>query len=851
MILLRLLTWPYVRKHKLRTFLTILGISLGIVVFVGMRTANDSVMYGFQKTVDRLAGKTQLQISAGDSGFPEAVLEKVQSIPEVAVAVPVIEATVNTGLAGQGNILILAVDMTGDRSLREYDFEDGDEAVIDDPLVFLAQPDSIMVTRDFASQNKLASGSKLRLESIDGFKEFTIRGIMKPGGMASAFGGNLAIMDIYAAQKMFGRGRTFDRIDMALKPDIKIAQGVEAVRKVIGEGFQIEPPSSRGKQFESIASIFAIGTSFNSLFALLIGLFIIYNTFSIAVTQRRSEIGVLRSLGATRSQIRALFLLESAVMGLVGSTLGIIFGLLLARGMAGYLSAFFGELYGVSQRVEEVAADPKILILSLIVGVTTSMIAAWIPAKNAANVDPVKALHKGSYESFTDSENRMRLYGAAALLGVALICWWIPVSSSSRLYIGYLSVVIAAVLLTPAAVRAVIGFVRPILRAVLPVEGALAADSLTAAPRRTSATVVAVMLSLSLVIGLGGISNASYISLTDWMSNMLNPDLFVGTSEQISERSYRFPASLGEEIRKMDVVEEIQMVKTTRVPFRGSPVMIVGSDLESLGRRVKPKVVFGDAATMYSRASKGEGVVLADNLANMLRVKLGDVIEIPSPAGILKLPVLGVTIDYSDQKGAIIMDRSVYVKNWQDDTINLVRVYLKKGVSPEEGKRKILDRFGSHQKLFVMTNQQLRDYALRVTDQWFGLTYVQIFVAVLVAILGIVNSLTVSITDRRRELGVLQAVGGLRRQVRQAVWMEAIGIGLVSVVLGLALGAVILFYYLGVIQSDIAGIRLEYTYPVRIALLLIPIMLTVAWLAAIGPAESAVRASLVEALEYE
>jgi len=248
------------------------------------------------------------------------------------------------------------------------------------------------------------------------------------------------------------------------------------------------------------------------------------------------------------------------------------------------------------------------------------------------------------------------------------------------------------------------------------------------------------------------------------------------------------------------VVTRIQMVKTTRVSLHGSPVMIVSSDLESLGRRVKPKVVFGNGDTMYPRAAKGEGVILADNLANMLRVKLDDIIEIPSPAGMLKLRVLGITIDYSDQKGAIIMDRSVYVKNWKDDTINLVRVYLKKGVPPEEGKRKILDRSDRIRKLFVMTNQQLRDYALKVTDHWFGLTYVQIFVAVLVAILGIVNSLTVSITDRRREFGVLQAVGGLRRQVRQAVWMEAIGIGLVSVVLGLALGAVILFYYLGVIH---------------------------------------------------
>lgn len=851
MILLRLLTMAYVRKHKLRTALTVAGIALGVVIFVGMRTANDSVMYGFQQTVDRLAGKTHLQVSAGETGFPEEVLEKVQAVAEVDVAVPVIEAIVQTGIAGQGNLLLLGVDMTGDRSLREYDFEAGEEAVIDDPLVFLAQPDSIMITRDFATQNGLSTGNKLKLETIAGPKEFTVRGIMKPGGMASAFGGNLAVMDIYAAQFIFGRGRSFDRIDLTVKPEYTVEQGRVALEKALGGGLQVDPPSSRGKQFESIASIFSVGASLNSLFALLIGLFIIYNTFSIAVTQRRSEIGVLRSLGATRGQIRSLFLMESAVLGLVGSLTGIFFGLLLARGMAQYLSSFFGELYGVTQRVEQISADPRVLGLAMFVGVFMSMLAAWIPARAASEVDPVKALHKGAYESFSDHESRMRLWAALALCALAAGCWFGGGSRGLPLYAGYLSVIVAAVLLTPAAVRWLVAALRPVLRWVLPVEGALAADSLMQAPRRTSATVGAVMLSLSLVIGLGGVSTASYVSLIDWMNNVLNPDLFVGTSEQIAERSYRFPASFGDEIRRMPVVAEVQNVRTARVQFKGVPVMVVATDIAAVGQRVKPKVVAGERLEMNRLTAEGKGVILADNVALMTRTKLGDTVEIPSPGGMIRLPVVGVTIDYSDQKGAILMDRKVFIEYWKDDSVNLFRVYLKKGVGPEEGKRAVLERFGGERKLFVMTNQQLRDYALKVTDQFFGLTYMQIFVAVLVAILGIVNSLTVSITDRRRELGVLQAVGGLRRQVRQAVWMEALSIGLVSVILGLALGAVMLFYYLGIIREEVAGIRLDYTYPVKIALILIPTMMAVAWSAAFGPAESAVRSSLVEALEYE
>jgi putative ABC transport system permease protein len=207
MILLKLISWPYIRKHLLRWMLTIAGIVLGVAVFVGMHAANQSVLFAFRHTVDQIAGATQLQISAGETGFDENVLDRVQTEPGVRVAVPVIEAVVSTGLKGQGNVLILGVDMTGDRSLRDYDLKSDQEAALDDPLIFLARPDSLIVTGTFARENNLGIGSKVPMSTMQGEKLFTVRGIMKSGGLTSAFGGNLAVMDVYAAQKIFGRGR--------------------------------------------------------------------------------------------------------------------------------------------------------------------------------------------------------------------------------------------------------------------------------------------------------------------------------------------------------------------------------------------------------------------------------------------------------------------------------------------------------------------------------------------------------------------------------------------------------------------------------------------------------------------
>jgi putative ABC transport system permease protein len=242
LILLRLLSWQYARKHPLRTFLTTAGIILGTAVFVGMHTANQSVLAAFHQTVNKIAGGTQLQVLAGETGFEESILERVQAVPEVNIAVPVIEASANTELPGQGSLLILGVDMTGDQSLRDYSMQSADESMIDDPLVFLAQPDSIIVTDTFAKKNALGIDSKLPMRTMEGEKQFTIRGIMKSGGLASAFGGNLAVMDIYAAQKVFGRGRHFDRIDITVKEGSTVEEVQQKLESVLGPGFQVESP---------------------------------------------------------------------------------------------------------------------------------------------------------------------------------------------------------------------------------------------------------------------------------------------------------------------------------------------------------------------------------------------------------------------------------------------------------------------------------------------------------------------------------------------------------------------------------------------------------------------------------
>jgi putative ABC transport system permease protein len=850
MILLRLISWPYVRKHLLRSVMTTAGIVLGVALLVGMQTANQSVLQSFNQTVDRIAGKTQLQVSAGDSGFGEEVLERVEALPQVRAAAPAIEASVDTNLKGQGKLLILAVDMTGDRSLRDYDFENGDEDVIDDPLIFLAQLDSLIVTRDFATRNGLSTGSKLALDTMEGRKQFTVRGILKAGGMAAAFGGNLAIMDIYAAQKVFGRGPRFDRIDIGLQPDVSLDQGESLLRQALGPGFTVEPPSGRGRQFESLLGVYTAVTGVSSFFALFIGMFIIYNSFSIAVTQRRPEIGILRALGATRGQIRTLFLAESAVAGLIGSSIGAAIGLALAHKITHFTAQLMDQIFGVPNNAQDVLVDPRLIVGAIALGVIMSMIAAFIPSRNAARVEPIQALQKGRYQVLGAGESRARRIAAMIVGAIALGC--LPFGRYPvPLYTGFLLAVLACLLLTPFLSLEMARLLRRPLKLLRPIEGALAADSLIQAPRRTSATVSALMLSLALVTSQGGLSIASVAAFRDWMDSALNPDLFVSSSNDLASTQYRFPSVMEAELRAIPGVDEVQAVRTIRKDFRGKPVMIVSVDLAALARRVRRKVIEGDEQTMNRLSSEGKGVIVSEGLEELENIHLGDTIDLAAPTGALKLPVVGVIRDYSNQLGAIFLERSVYVRAFGDDTYNIFRVYAKPGVSSEVLRRLINERVGDHRRLFVMLNSEIKDYIMKLADAWLGMTYIQVVMAMVVALLGIVNTLTVSISDRRRELGILRAVGGLRAQIRGTIWLEALSIGVIGLVLGLAAGSLFLFYDLQMVAHGFTGMPLSYDFPFTIAAILVPVILGAALVSAILPAETAVRSSLVEALEYE
>src|SRR5262245_19532391 len=415
--LLRGVTWPYFRKHWVITLLTLAGVSLGVGVYIAIELSSASLRVSLRRTVDKIAGKAQLEVASSEAGVPDDILDVVRGVPGVKAAQPIVEAVVRPEGAAEQSLMVLGVDFLGDRSIRDWDFSDDD--VLDDPLVFLAQPDSICLTEEFAKRKGLKLGDTIRLETGHGWKPFTMRGAIEPEGPATAFGGNLALMDLYAAQFMFSRGHLVDRVDVVLDPEVSIAEGTKRLAEALGPGYTVEPPARRGAEMEVLIVNFGRTLALGSWQAMFIAVFLIFNVFAVAATRRRREIGILRSLGVARGTVLRLFLAEGAIIGTAGAVIGVGAGLVLAQATTRFIAGLTEVAYGLTHSEAHVVVDPMVIVVGATLGLASAVAAACLPALAAARLQPVEALAKGTFQRVSAESGRLRLVAGLVLAAIA------------------------------------------------------------------------------------------------------------------------------------------------------------------------------------------------------------------------------------------------------------------------------------------------------------------------------------------------------------------------------------------------------------------------------------------------
>ncbi len=850
--MLAYVTWKQWRQHGLRTVLTLIGIALGVAVFFAVRTANVTLLSSLTTTIEKMAGKATLQVVGNEGGFPEAVWETVKDTPGVHVAQPVIEVLANTAFEDEGSLLIVGVDMLGDRELREYQFdEEGSE--IADPLVALAQPDSILVSRTFADAHNLKDGDRLPLYTSQGKKDFIVRGIFKPAGIGEIFGGQIAVMDVFNAQFVFNRGRNIDRIDLMNEPDVTVAELQQRLKDRLPAGLEITRPTSRGQGIENAVAAMRIGMTVASFIALLVGIFIIFNTFSISVNQRWKEIGILRALGVERPNVQRMFLAESVLMGIFGSAIGIGLGFFLAIGAERMMSQIAAQLFSYASTQQPPVFRWDYALTSFALGVVTSVIGAWLPARAASRLNPILALHNIETRQREDVLGRTRmLIGLAMVVAGLLLVRFGPSSVGLSFQFGYSALMIGGlVLLLPKLAEWTARLLRPLMDRLFGSEGVLAVDAMIQSPRRTSATVGALMIGLSFVFSIGAYVSSYQKTVYDWMDRMINADIIINASENARSRTYHFSEDLGKQLATIPGVRRVENVRFTFMPYADDSVAVVLLDMDGWLARVKDVIEGADEAEVRPKLIRGEGVLVARNFAVRYKMGVGDRLKLPTPTEAFDLPILGVVEDYTSEKGAVFFDRELYKRYWNDPAVDLINLSVDKGASVAAVKQQVQRVIKGQHRAFIFTNAEYKKYIMDLINGFFVLNYMQMAVAVIIAALGIVNTLIISVAERKRELGVLRAIGGLRSQIRKMILLEAASIAIVGVISGALAGVLNTYFLVRTAATMIGGYTIPFRFPIMTVLIALPIALVIALAAAWWPARKAVNLSIVEAIGYE
>ena len=838
--------------HRLRVAMTTLGIALGVAVFFATRTANAALLDSLTVTVERLAGKSTLEVSAGETGFPEAALEIVRATPGVKLAEPVIEVIANTAFQDEGSLLILGVDTTGDQQLREYEF-DRSQTQVADPLTYLAEPNSILLSRSFAERHGLKIGDHFPLFTAHGKMSFAVEGIFKPTGVGEVFGGNIAVMDVYSAQVVFGRGHNFDRIDLVNAPGVSVNDLQKRLQQRLPAGLEVERPETKGQSLENAVTAMRLGMMITSFIALLVGVYIIFNSFTIAVNQRWKEIGVLRAVGVERGNINAMFLVEAMVMGIIGSAVGVIAGYYLAIGASTAMGSIAASVYGIVSTEVAPRLHWDYALTAFGLGVAASLGGAWMPSRAASYLNPILALHNIEARQKESALGWGRALFGAALLGLSVLLIELSPSGVGLTFqLSYSALMlIGLTILLPMLVHWAARAVRPIMDMFGGSEGALAVDAMIQSPRRSAATVGALMVGLMSVY-----STAAYIQsykqmVSRWTTELLNSDVVVTSSTLLRSSSYHFSEDLGKKFAALPGVREIENVRFTLVPYDGDSAAIVSIEMRGFLQRSMNGIKGGDPQKLWVMMPRGEGVIVSKNFAVRWRYKVGDRVHLDTPTGPLELPILGIVEDYRSDKGTIFMDRAVYKRYWNDDAVDFIDVELKPGQDPNVVKREIQGVTNGTEHALVYTKLEFKGWIDTLVDKFFMLNYMQLVVAVIVAVAGIANTLVISVAERHREFGIIRSIGGYRSQIRKMVLLEALSIAVVGVFVG-AIAALFNTEFLSrTVSTVLAGYDVPFYFPWLLILETLPAVIAVSLLAGWIPARHAMQASVIEAIGYE
>ena len=840
------------RTRAQRTLLTATGIVLGVGIVFGVITLSDTMASNFRELYSRAYGTAELTVTAagGNGTFDEGAIEKIRDHEGVESAAPrlslpaslILDSERDNGLPEVQSMRLFGTEPESAALATGFELTDGR---------FPENGRELTLDGGSAEGAGLEVGDRATVGTPGGSEKFEIVGILRiPGGSFGGFGFGMAPLPY--AQEAFDEPGQISSIAVKPAGGTPVSELRKRLDRNLGEGLQVERSETRTQEISNQLQGFKISLLFFAGTALFVGAFLVFNALSMTILERTRELGMLRALGSTRAMITRSVLAEALILGLFGSVLGVLFGYGMAKGLV-YL---FGQAFLFE--ITTLVVSPFALISAIVVGVAVTVLAALYPALRAGRVSPVEAMRARS--GTTGEARRARLaarlapYFGLLLVGVgAPWTYYLAKNLSAKLdgllYASGIAAVIGTFLgvslVIPVLVRPLAAFFSPILRLLFGVEGRMAAANATRNRGRTALTASALMVGISLVVAFAALGGSVLGSIRSYLEGSLGSDYVVQPASQNSDVT--FSAELPERIRGIPGVEKITSLASTFLRDGEEVNLVFGVD-QNYPQIFRVNYAAG-GPDAFSELEDG-GALVGKQLAETRKLRVGSRIEIPTPKGPKQYKVEGVVEnDILGGGGGIYLSRATLTRDFNESEGEFLAIKAAPGTDRDKLTRKVEEILRDYPQFSLYSNAEWKAQIESDFNRQYIFFYAIMGVSVAVSAFGVINTLSMSVFERTREIGILRAVGTTRLQVGRLVIDEGIVISLIGCLVGVAVGSAL--GYLFVLGSGAGGFEIEFYYPRVPALAALLSGLLIGIFAGLLPARSAARKSIVEAVKYE
>jgi len=838
-------------RDPFRTLITILGVAVGVAVFLSIRLANEQTMMSFTESVDLVLGRADAVIRAEGMEFDETHFENLHVLRKQIKAYPVIEGYGIESTSGEV-VEIIGTDLLQDSGIRDFSLKTK-EKDLKGLLPLIMDSAGVILPEKFIPNVQFKAGSSLKFLIKGKEKELKVNAVLENKGIGKALNGNFALMDIAAAQNVFEKFGRLDRIDIQFLQPTKFDAMQKKISALLPGHLQVERPQRKSQQVEKMLRAFQYNLTALSFVALLVALYLIYNMIALSVVRRRVEIGTLRALGATPTLIAIIFFLEAGIIGAIGSIFGIGLGYYFAQFSLDAISLTVNNLYAPSY-VTEINFQWQEMGPYFLLGVILSFISALIPAWDAAKTPPTAVMRRGSYDLKLFRGSRQLNFLAGAVILLAGFCTQLPPVHQFP-YFGFLSVfliILGLSMLSPAALLWTRNKSHNFFKNMMGGEGLLACKNLSQNVGRNALAVSSLAIAFMMVISMSIMVHSFRQTVIVWIDQTLKADLFVRVAGgRDIDYQHTLPSDPIQKLKSISGVAAIDQFRAIDISYNNLPVVLATGDFSVLSKFGNLIIKSGLPTTELSQNMVGnDRVIVSEAFSLKHRVSVGDILNLQTLNGPTKFEVSAVYFDYSRERGYIILDRTTFLKYYKENQINSFVIYLNDKSKLNQVRKEVLKTLNEH-RLIIRSNTELKKQVLEVFDKTFAITYSLEIIAILVAVLGLFNTLVSLILERKREIGILRFIGAFTRQIKRMILIEAGILGLIGSAMGLVAGVVVSYILIFVINKQSFGWTIQVHFPYIFILLLVAFSWGVSVLAGLYPARLAQELNPKEAVRVE